>query len=63
MALVDSGALHEAQTAYLSFLDDDRDEKIRHQAVKEMIEHKGQRLIVNIGKIPNGWFDGLSKIQ
>ena len=50
MALVDSGALNEAQTAYLSFLDDDRDEKVRHQAVKEMIEQKGQRLIVNIGK-------------
>ena len=51
MALVDSGALNEAQTAYLSFLDDDRDEKVRHQAVKEMIEQKGQRLIVNIGEL------------
>ena len=44
MALADSGALHEAQTAYLSFLDDDRDEKIRHQAVKEMIEHRYQNI-------------------
>ena len=50
MDLIDSGELQDAQRAYLEFLDDDKDEKLRYQAVKEMIEKKGQRLIVNIGK-------------
>ena len=50
MDLIDSGAIQEAQQEYLRFLDD-KDEKVYFQAVKEMIEKKATRLIVNIGGI------------
>ena len=48
MDLIDSGAIQEAQQEYLRFLDD-KDEKVYYQSVKEMIEKKSTRLIVNIG--------------
>ena len=46
-----NGDIAEAQRAYLDFLDDGDNDKVYHEAVRNMIKNEETRLIVNIADV------------